>query len=456
MKISRLFVGAASSLCILLGINACQQSENEDTKIVEKSTIDFIQDRILTPKCATSGCHASEQDASFKQHGLVLAKGASYNNLVNIDPKNANAIADKLKRVLPGYSLSSLLFHKLNFDGGLHHGGKSYGIPMPLGRDALFKGEIEYIRRWIDAGAPRTGNVADTTLLADRTPSYVAAFTPLEKPSASEGLQMKLGPFDVAPNFERELFMRKAVGNPTDLYVNRAVIKMRPGSHHFILHSFRDLKAVYMPPFDQIRDLRNPDKTMNLVTVLSMSNHVFWVGTQTSSYDYTFPDGMALLLPANSSFDLNSHYVNKSGVVSQGEIYANLYTVPKEKVKKVVQVLDLGNTALDIPAGKRVTLKKSFTFDKPVNIISLTSHTHQLGEKFVIKINGGKRNGEVVYETTDWEHPDIKTFTTPIVLAKGEGLTSEITYNNTTTKNVRFGLTSEDEMGIIFGYYYEN
>jgi hypothetical protein len=85
----------------------------------------------------------------------------------------------------------------------------------------------------------------------------------------------------------------------------------------------------------------------------------------------------------------------------------------------------------------------------------LTSHVHKLGEKFVIKINGGPRNGQVVYESTDWENPLIKDFPTPLVFNKGEGLTSEITYNNTTTKTVKFGLTSEDEMGIIFGYYYE-
>ena len=85
----------------------------------------------------------------------------------------------------------------------------------------------------------------------------------------------------------------------------------------------------------------------------------------------------------------------------------------------------------------------------------LTSHTHKLAEKFVIKIKGGKRDGEVVYESTDWEHPLIKNLATPLVLQAGEGLTSEITYNNKTSQTVRFGLLSEDEMGIIFGYYYE-
>jgi hypothetical protein len=81
---------------------------------------------------------------------------------------------------------------------------------------------------------------------------------------------------------------------------------------------------------------------------------------------------------------------------------------------------------------------------------------HKLGEKFVIKIAGGARNGEIVYTSTDWEHPNIINYPTPILLNAGEGLTSEITYNNTTSRIVSFGLTSEDEMGIIFGYYYED
>jgi hypothetical protein len=42
------------------------------------------------------------------------------------------------------------------------------------------------------------------------------------------------------------------------------------------------------------------------------------------------------------------------------------------------------------------------------------------------------------------------------VLQAGQGLTSEITYYNETNQAIGFGLTSEDEMGIIFGYYYRS
>ena len=52
---------------------------------------------------------------------------------------------------------------------------------------------------------------------------------------------------------------------------------------------------------------------------------------------------------------------------------------------------------------------------------------------------------------TDWEHPLFTSYTTPIVLQAGEGLTSEVTYFNNTGKTVNFGLTSDDEMNIILG-----
>ena len=456
MTTARFLSAIFGAATLLMGMNACQKEKETVPVSTAKNSFDLIQERILTPTCATSGCHASEQDAAFRQHGLVLAANVAYDNLFDKDPKNANALADKMKRVVPYYSLSSLFYHKLNWDGGNHHGNKDYGLPMPLGGKALFKGQLEFVRRWIEAGAPRTGSVADEALLDDKTPSVSEKFDPLVAPAAGEGIQMKLDAFSIQPSFERELFQRKLVNNTSELYVNRVQIKMRAGSHHFILYSFRDTKSVLMPAFDQIRDLRNPDNSLNILTAASMSNHVFWAGTQTLNYDYTLPEGMALYVPAGYSLDLNAHNVNKTTAPTTGEVYANLYTVPKSKVVNVVEALDLGNQNLNLPAGQKTTMVKSFSFSTATKVLMLTSHTHKLAEKFVIKINGGTRNGEVVYESSDWENPLIKTFTTPITLKKGEGFTSEITYNNNTTKAVKFGLTSEDEMGIIFGYYYED
>ena len=437
-------------VALLLNLASCSKNATEMPTPTDLGTFDLIQQKILTPSCATSGCHLSTTDGSYPQHGLVLAEGVAYQNLVGVDPKNSDAKADGLKRVKAFAALESLLYHKLS-NAATHHTGKQYGNPMPLGGQ-LPDGQVEFVRRWIEAGAPKTGSVADASLLTDKT-TTVAAYEPLLVPAAGVGYQLAIPAFDIQPNFERELFTRRMVGNTQDIYVNRFETKMRSGSHHFVAYDFRN-KSV-LPNLSDIRDLRNPDNSLNILTALSMSNHVYLAGSQAQYQDYTFPAGTALLIPAGASLDLNSHFVNKTTSVMKGEAQINLYTVDKSTVKQVVQTLDLSNTNLNIPANTRVTLTKSFTVDKARKILALTSHMHKLGEKFVIKIKGGTRDGEVVYTSIDWEHPDILTFATPIQLNKGEGLTSEITYNNTTNKTVNFGLTSEDEMGIIFGYYYE-
>ncbi|MFC0184957.1 hypothetical protein ACFFJX_21625 [Pseudarcicella hirudinis] len=305
--------------------------------------------------------------------------------------------------------------------------------------------------------AHRKGSVVDTTLLNDKTPSVTSSetFDALATPAAEgkQGYQLKVDQFVIQPNFERELFVRRAIGNQSDIYVSRIRLKSRANSHHLVLYDFRD--KTQLPAIDQVRDLRNPDNTLNLSTVLTMSNHVFLGGGTDTNSDYVFPEGTALMLPAGMTVDLNPHYFNKTTDSKYGENYINLYTVDKSSVKYVVKTIDFNNTKIDLPANQRTTITTDFKFLKDVKIVALTSHNHKLGEKFVIKIKGGTRDGEVVYESTDWEHPNMINYKTPIELKKGEGLTSIVTYNNTTKNKVSFGLTSEDEMDIIFGYYYE-
>lgn len=439
-------------LVMLSGIvfYSCNNQDEEQ----DNSTFGLIQSKILTPSCAISGCHASQADNTFVQHHLVLERKVSYSNLVDVAPTNANALSDKLLLVKSFHADESLLFHKLHTTQD-HH-AKDYGNPMPLGLPGLSEGQLEFVRRWIEAGSPETGTVADIVLLNDTTSQH-EDFEPLLPPEAGKGLQIIIPKFAVKSNFEREFFVYKKLGNTERIFVNRFEIKMRQNSHHFILYNFNEtIPNFLLPATDFVRDIRNPDGTPIIGNMIPMAYHVYVIGAQTPHLDYKFPEGVAIPFPAGAMADFNSHYVNKQTKAIPGEVYVNLHTVPEVNVKKVAKTLNLANQNLNLSAKQRTTVTKSFVTDKKITIISLTSHTHQLGEKFVIKINGGPRNGEIVYTNTDWRHPSFTTYDPPIILNSGESLTSEITYNNTKDKTVRFGLTSEDEMGIIFGYFYED
>jgi len=440
---------------------ACSKEANDQgitpaPQTMTTSSFDLLQDKLLTPSCASSGCHLSNKDASFPQHGLVLTKGTSYANLVGVASVNSVALKNSVLRVRKFASGESLFYHKLNWDLS-HHGLLNYGAPMPLGGKPLSKGVLTFVQKWIDAGAPLTGSVADASLLDDTTPSYVedANFAPLASPveEGKTGIQLKVDRFVIPPNFERELFIRRPLNNSAPIYVSRIKLKSRANSHHMVLYDFRSKST--LPALDDVRDLRNLDNSLNIATVIQMSNHIFLGGGTDPNSDYTFPAGIALQLPTNASIDLNPHYFNKTTGNLYGENYVNLYTVPADQVKKVVQMIDFNVTSFNLPANQTTTITRDFKFDKPVAIVSLTSHYHARGKLFQIKIKGGARDGEVIYENTDWAHPKVINYDTPILLQAGEGLTSVATYVNDTAKNIGFGLTSEDEMDIIFGYYYE-
>ncbi len=437
---------------LIFGFCFCLCSCERTTETQLDSSFGFIQKRILTPSCAISGCHASAADNSFPQHHLILENKVSYANLINVVPTNVNALQDKLLLVKPFHAEESLIFHKLH---RADHHAKNYGNPMPLGLELLSEGQVEFVRRWIEAGAPEKGNVADASLLNDTSPQ-AENFEPLAPPAIGKGIQLVLPDFTIAPNFEREFFVYKKLGNTESIFVNRFEIKMRQNSHHFILYDIDpSMPEIFRPAPDLVRDIRRPDGTLNFGNMLVMSYHVFMMGTQTPYLDYQFPEGVAMTFPAGAMADFNSHYVNKQSKEIIGEVYVNLHTVAPANVIRVAKSLNLANQNLNLLANEKTTATKSFQFDKSITILSLTSHTHKLGEKFVIKISGGSRNGEIVYTNLDWHHPTFTTYSPPIVLNPGEGLVSEIIYNNTTAKNVKFGLTSEDEMGIIFGYFYE-
>ena len=61
----------------------------------------------------------------------------------------------------------------------------------------------------------------------------------------------------------------------------------------------------------------------------------------------------------------------------------------------------------------------------------------------------------MLHRSIAYDDAPITLFPSPIILSADDGLTFQCTHNNyDTNRPLQFGLTSEDEMCIIFGYYY--
>ncbi len=454
---SRIAWRLASGLC-LLAAAACSGGDSASTPgttpptTIPDGTFARIQREVLDPSCVS--CHKTG-DANARQSGLVLTADSSYQQLVGVPSLHQIAKADGMARIRAFRSDSSLFYHKLAWIPG-HH-SRDYGNLMPMGTvKGVTAGQLEYVRRWIEAGAPRTGHVADTLVLRDNRVQS-ATFTTLAAPTAA-GMQLTVDSFTVSPLSERELFVMRRVGNASDLFITRIESRMRPGSHHLLLYTFDERNTAFpcntRPAADMVRDIRNRDGSLNIVNMLPMACHVYFAGAMTPDFDYRFPPGVALRLPANTLLDFNVHYVNRSPADLPGQAFANLYTADRSQVQIVARTLNYANTDLTLPPGKRTTITKVFPVNVRTSILGLTSHMHSLGERFEIRVRRVNGTETTVYTNTDWEHPGFLNFAAPLVLEAGDALVSVVTWNNVTSRTVSFGLSSNDEMDIIFGYAY--
>ena len=453
--IHRILIG--SMTCLFA--SACSDSSNslepEPQEPEVTSTWDVIQTVILDKNCVE--CHVA--GASFAtQSDLVLTSNVAYSQLVNRTPNNPTARADGLTLVgTEGLASAgkSFLWEKINAPNQAHYfdDHPGYGALMPLGKPPLTNGELEFVLQWILAGAPSSGNVVDLGLLDDTERYEAPEFEPLPVPTS--GVQFHLGPWDVAPNFEREFFYYEPLNNDQPLFVNRVDMAMRPGSHHLILYDLSDnIPEILVPEPQVFREIRDANGNYIPSTLMITSHLNFVTGTQWPRMTYHYPPGVAMRIPADAGFDINAHYVNRSSEIIQGEIYANLHTVDSSQVEHVAERLFMNNVDINLPPNATTTLNKTFVVDNKVQIFQLFSHAHEHMTEFRVFIDGGPRDGELVYIAYDWEHPPILELNPTLTLEAGQGLRLQATYNNDTNSTINFGFLSSDEMMILFGAYY--
>ena len=451
---------------IITLMNLILQNNNEN-----RNTWDIINEDILNTKCAN--CHYPGSFYS-ETSNLVLTPDVAYEQLINRPPDNASANQNGLT-LLSNESglyglLLSYLWEKININNENHFYSEhpQYGEIMPLGGPYLTNGELDFIEDWIWAGAPQTGIVADPLILNDDSTYEPPEFEILNPPSL--GMQYHIGPFEVLPNTERE-FLYYVPPFSNEYYVNRVEMSMAPGSHHFIAYQFSDNTVLPEPQEYAYRDLHLPyvsSQFEQFLNIGALNEHVFVFGTQWPSWDYSFPDGVALKVNSEYGLDLNPHYFNYTADTLYGEVYFNVHTSLLENVDHVAGILQLGNSDINLPPNQETTLEKVFSTNEIINsmnieapngttslqIFQLFTHAHQLMTRFDILLLQPNGEEELLYTALDYQHPPVLQLDPPLQIHLGQSLIARATYNNTTDETVSFGLLSTNEMMIIFGLGY--
>ncbi|MCE2439110.1 MAG: hypothetical protein J4F39_06765 [Candidatus Latescibacteria bacterium] len=394
-----------------------------------RSTFEAIQDHIFNESCISSSCHSS----SWAAAGLSLEPDVTYDQLVGRVPQNAKAREEGMLLVKEGDPQKSFLMTKLTGSG------VGYGDRMPRSYSSLSGVAIDAIRAWIAAGAPRDSVVADAPDLDRVLHGTEFYFQPPAPPA--RGIQLHLKPFAIGPRSEREIFSTTRLGTAEDLMVNKIEVVQPEGSHHFILYQTTDEN----PPPPGVRDL-------DPIEALGIFRKQFVVGSQSPKAVFDFPDGTAIPMPADATYELNSHFVNASGENTLiGEVYVNLHTIPADSVNVVAKPIFVSNFGIRVPPGQTATTGQDWTLRQDVNVIMLSSHMHRHGRRFDIFLGE-----ERIYRSEEWAEPVTLLFNPVLQVKAGERVRFECTHENDDKDfTIRFGFTAEnDEMCIMLGYYY--
>ena len=277
-------------------------------------------------------------------------------------------------------------------------------------------------------------------------------FVPLPKPEAGKGYQLHVPAFPIPPQFEREWFMRTAVGNTEEIYMTGYEVRQREGSHHVIAYQYDDETKPGLPTIGEMRDQNTPDGRLNL---FSNMEEMRLLAEAASPYQKVeFPAGYAVPIAANSTLDLNSHYFNKSDKTIFGEVTMNIYTKPRSEVQYFLKQGEADNAdVLVLPPKKTTKIEYTEILEEDRSLKVIFSHMHKRGKKFEVYHVGGAKDGQLFYENNDWHDPKFVYLPELLEIKKGEGIRTVITYENDTNREIRFGVTSEDEMGIFFYYF---
>ena len=264
----------------------------------------------------------------------------------------------------------------------------------------------------------------------------------MDPPPAGQGLQIVVGPFDVAAGTEitRNYYMK--LPSNDSIYITRVQMVYNVGSHHC---------NVFKSDTTDVVD--HVEETFNAVQWESW-DMIF--NSQRAALDWQLPSGVAIPLKAHAQLDVQTHYVNAATQQTpngHGKVIINIWTMPKDSVQSYLGMLFANNRTIKIPPMSDTTFMKMVRLIPwDVHILQLTGHFHSRGRSFVVK---RYLSNEEIYRSSDWDEPPVLFCNPPLLLNANEQLAYWTRYYNATSDTLKFGPHVEtQEHSNLFMYFY--
>jgi hypothetical protein len=273
----------------------------------------------------------------------------------------------------------------------------------------------------------------------------------LHKPR--HGFQMRMTSFVVQPGADREGCEYAVAPNRRPMDVAGFELNVTPGTHHFVLWEYlgQDQSSTdfwtgiqYAPGCTGLGPRDSFVSNANLFGMVSASTKRI-----------RFPPGVAVRLEPQAIVYPNLHFHNYTAAPITAQAVFNLIPARPGSVKHHAQAFTVGSANINIPAQGSASLTGEWRAPANINLVQISTHQHHRGTRMTVhQIDAaGNDVGELV-TSPDWEHPSVSWYYTAKPIRAGEGLRFTCEWSNPDDHPVHFGVTTEDEMCFVGGYFY--
>jgi hypothetical protein len=288
-------------------------------------------------------------------------------------------------------------------------------------------------------------------LLAPLPPAESSQSIHLSRPK--HGFRIRTRPFTIPAAHEREVCEYRRLPNRRAMDVQQFEFLMSEGSHHFAVWAY-------------LGSDRNPEDFPHAIVSSpgctglgprDSYNREILGGAGQPHERVSFPPGIAVRIAPHQQVFLNSHYINGSLTEPLTPmVLFNVIPARKGSVKHHAENLTIGNYNILVPGESTAALTSEWIAPFDMNVIQLSSHEHKRGTRVTIRqVVDGQDAGQI-FENDDWSHPYEYWPVTPMRVKQGDAFRFTCEWKNDDAYPVTFGVTTNDEMCFMTGYYYRD
>ncbi|HKP60701.1 MAG TPA: hypothetical protein VJV78_28430 [Polyangiales bacterium] len=248
-----------------------------------------------------------------------------------------------------------------------------------------------------------------------------------------EKLLWKTDEFELGAGQERYLCFSKTLQE--DAVIAGYSSKAQPFVHHLIFSR-----------------LRSPEpEGFSECDVAFRSNWDTLYITGAGSTELKFPSDAGHKLPKGTQLLVQMHLFNMKDTSAKGTLSIELHRSNAQNPRPVNTYV-FGTPMVKLPPGKTTEIEGDCTMRQPVQLIAGFPHMHLLGQRQSFEIVSATGETREVFKRDPFNFDSQRIENVDVTLAAGDRTRVTCAFNNTTTQEVGYGESTNNEMCYFIGF----